>query len=125
MSVGRDRRIEELSRIEFVGSLGEVFGNYAAELREVSQRWDTELGLAAADVRAALGRVRAKWLMGLDGPVRRVKAKRVAARLRRAQVLAASLAKRAERLPKDYAKQFVDDPEIAKRITKKIEKGRS
>ena len=123
MSTSRDRRIDELAQIEFVGSLGEVFGTYGAELREISQRWDTELGLASADVRAALASVRSKWLVGLDAPVRRTRARRVAARLRRAQVLAASLAKRAVKFPKDYAQNFLEDPEIANRITKKIEKG--
>jgi hypothetical protein len=125
MSMGRDRRLDELARIEFTGSLGEAFGRYAYELREVSTRWDTELGLASTDVFAALSSARSPWLLGLDGPVRRARARRVARRLRRAQALAASLAKRAQRFPKEYAKHFVADPEIAKRIAKELPGGRS
>jgi hypothetical protein len=103
--------LDELAGVEFVGSLSEVFGDYAAALREVSTRWDTELGLASTDVRAALTSLRTRWL---DAASRRVKARRVARRLRRAQTLVASVTKCAERFPKEYAKQFMT-PEAAKK----------
>lgn len=102
----RNRRLDELARVEFTGSLGEAFGRYAHALRAVGARWDTELGLASADARKALVSMRGRWL-GLDAAARRVKARRVARRLRRAQTLVASLTKRAEQLPKEYARQFL------------------
>lgn len=111
--MGRDRRLDELAKVEFTGSLSEAFGTYAAELRDLAARWDTELGLASGDVRAALTSMRTKWL-GLDAASRRIKARRVARRLRRAQTLVASVKKCAERFPKEYAKQFMT-PEAAKR----------
>jgi hypothetical protein len=105
-TTSRDRKLDELARIEFTGSLTEAFGTYAAVLRDVSARWDAELGLASADVRAALVSRRGQWL-GLDAAARRVRAWRVARRLRRAQTLVASVTKRAEQFPKAYAKQFL------------------
>jgi hypothetical protein len=116
---GRDRRLDELARIEFTGSLGEAFGQYAAVLRAVAQRWDTELGLASTDARRALVSMRGRWL-GLDAAARRVKARRVARRLRRAQILAAALARRAEQFPREYARHFLSSPEASKRF---IERG--
>jgi hypothetical protein len=104
--MGRDRRLDELAKVEFTGSLSEAFGNYAAAWREVSRRWDTELGLASTDVRAALTLRRFHWL-GLDMATRRGRARRVARRLRRAQTLVGSLTRCAERFPKEYAKQFM------------------
>lgn len=112
--MSRDRRLDELAKVEFVGSLGEAFGTYAAALREVSIRWDTELGLASTDVRAALVAMRTSWL-GLDAASRRLKARRVARRLRRAQTLVASVTKCAERFPKEYARQFMNLDEAKKR----------
>jgi hypothetical protein len=120
--MGRDRRLDELAKVEFTGSLGEAFGRYAHQLREVASRWDTELGLASTDVRAALVAMRTSWL-GLDAAARRVKARRVARRLRRAQTLVAGLGRRAERFPKEYAKQFLSSPEAAKKVTRAIEEG--
>ena len=111
----RDRRLDELANVEFVGSLSEAFGIYAAELRDVSTRWDTELGLASTDVRAALVSMKMRWL-GLDAAARRLKARRVARRLRRAQTLAANLSRYADRFPKEYARQFMT-PEAAKNNT--------
>jgi hypothetical protein len=102
----RDRRLDELARVDFTGSLSDAFGRYAAALRAVATRWDTELGLASVDVRAALVAVKGTWL-GLDAAARRVKARRVARRLRRAQALVASLTTQAERFPREYAKQFM------------------
>jgi len=103
--MSRDRRLDELAKVEFTGSLGEALGRYAWQLRAVSNRWDTELGLAAGDVRAALIAVRGRWL-GLDAASRRIRAWRVARRLRRAQALVAGLTDRAEALPREYARQF-------------------
>ena len=115
-----DRRLDELAGIEFTGSLGEAFGRYASALRTLATRWDAELGLASTDARAALVSMRTRWL-GLDAASRRVKARRVARRLRRAQALAAILTKHAERFPREYAKQFLSAPEAAK---KTIEPGK-
>jgi hypothetical protein len=109
--VSRDRQIHELATVEFTGSLTEAFGRYAWALREVSTRWDTELGLASTDVRAALTAVRRpdalEWTMLWPVAVLKVKAWRVARRLRRAQTLVASITKRAERFPREYALLFL------------------
>lgn len=102
----RDRRLDELARIEFVGSLTEAFSHYATALQQIATRWDTELGLAAADVRQAMASTRGRWL-GLDAPARRVKARRVARRLRRAQTLAAVLGKHARQFPREYQRHFM------------------
>nr|WP_157529409.1 hypothetical protein [Kibdelosporangium sp. MJ126-NF4]CEL23352.1 hypothetical protein [Kibdelosporangium sp. MJ126-NF4]CTQ94514.1 hypothetical protein [Kibdelosporangium sp. MJ126-NF4] len=115
----RDRRLDELARIEFTGSLGEAFGQYAAALRTVSNRWNTELELASTDVRAALGSMRGRWL-GLDAAARRMKARRVARRLKRAQTLAASLTGHAEWFPKEYARQFLSSLDAAKDQARRI-----
>lgn len=104
--MSRDRRLDELARIEFVGSLNEAFGHYATALRTIATRWDTELGLASTDARKALGSIRGSWL-GLDAAARRIKARRVARRLRRAQTLAAVLGKHARQFPREYQRQFL------------------
>jgi hypothetical protein len=106
MAMSRDRRLDELARIEFVGSLNEAFGHYATALQKIAARWDAELGLAAADARKALGSTRGRWL-GLDAPARRVRARRVARRLRRAQTLAASVGKHARQFPREYQRHFM------------------
>jgi hypothetical protein len=102
--MSRDRRLDELARIEFVGSLNEAFGHYAAALRTIAARWDTELGLASTDARKALVSVRGGWLAAGS---RRMKARRVARRLRRAQTLAAVLGKHARQFPREYQRQFM------------------
>lgn len=110
--MSRDRRLDELAKVEFTGSLGEAFADYATVLRELARQWDTELGLASGDVKAALTSMRTKWL-GLDAATRRIKARRVARRLRRSQTLVAAIAKCAERFVKEYEKQFTT-PESAR-----------
>lgn len=105
----RDRRLDELAGIEFTGSLSEAFGYYAAALRMISNRWSTELELASTDARAALTSIR-----GTNAGA----AKRIARRLRRAQTLVATLAGRAEQFPKEYARQFLSSPEVAKGMTR-------
>jgi hypothetical protein len=111
----RDRKLDELAKIAFVGSLSEAFGHYGAALRTVASRWDTELALASTDARKALGTMQGRWL-GLDGASRRAKARRVARRLRRAQTLVSGVSKRAERFPKEYARQFMTIDAAKKRI---------
>jgi hypothetical protein len=117
--------LDELARIEFTGSLGEAFGRYAHALRGVASRWDTELGLASTEVRAALTALRRGHWLGLDVAARRVRARRVARRLRRAQTLVASVGKRAEQFPKQYARQFLSSPEAAKKYLDSSNGGRS
>lgn len=118
-----DHKLDELARIEFTGSLAEAFGDYARAWRELSQRWEVELGLAAGDVRAALLALKVRRTASLEQVLaaphreafallyspaeRRVKAWRVARRLRRAQTLVASITKYAEAFPREYAKQFL------------------
>jgi len=109
----RDRRLDELARIEFVGSLGEALSAYATALAKVAARWDTELGLASTDARRAMVSMKGHWL-GLDTAARRVRARRVARRLRRAQTLVASVGKQARLLPREYQRQFLTSMEAGK-----------
>jgi hypothetical protein len=106
VAMSRDRKLDELASVEFEGSLEEAFGRYARALRELSRRWDTELGLASTDVRAALVAMRGRWL-SMDRATRKTRARRVARRLRRAQTLAAGVTARAERFPREYARHFL------------------
>jgi hypothetical protein len=113
VAMSRDRRLDELARVEFVGSLGEALGAYATALHKIAARWDTELGLASTDARKAMGSMKGRWL-GLDTAARRVRARRVARRLRRAQTLVASVGKQARLLPREYQRQFLTSMEAGK-----------
>lgn len=119
-----DRRLDELARVEFTGSPKEVFeafARYAHALRRITTRWDTELGMAAADVRAALkaARTPASRAGTSGGAVdhQRRKARRVARRVARAQTLVAELGRHADRLHREYTRQFLTTPAHAARNT--------
>lgn len=102
----RDRQISELARIEFTGSLGAAFNDYSAELYALARRWQFELDMAAADVQAGLEALHGHpLLLGLDV---RLKARRVAKALRRAQNLAHGLANEAQFLHRAYVQHFVN-----------------
>jgi hypothetical protein len=121
--MSRDRKIDELAKIEFTGSMEEAIGRYAWQLRSISRRWDTELGLASTDVKAALVSIRGSWL-GLDKAARRIRARRVARRLKRAQTLASGLSGRGEKFAVQYGKQFLAlTAGVAKERARKIEGG--
>lgn len=101
---GRPRAITELSGIEFTGSLGEAFHAYGKALTALADRWNLELDIAAVDAEAAMTTMKGKWLLfGMDTKVR---ARRVAKRLKRARELAAALAERGESFPRAYRKHF-------------------
>lgn len=119
--MSRDRRLDELARVEFVGSLGEALSAYATALHTIAARWDTELGLASTDARRALVSMKGPWL-SLDAATRRVRARRVARRLRRAQTLVASVGQRARQLPREYQRQFLT-PTAAKAAINTADRG--
>lgn len=100
-----DRRITELSEVEFTGSLGEAFTAYGNALAALATRWHTELGLASVDARKALEKATSTW-WGTD-PRRKVRAWRVAKRLRRAQNLVSALAESGKRFPRVYSRNFL------------------
>jgi hypothetical protein len=96
--------ISELSSIEFEGSLGEAFQRYGKALEEIGDRWSTELEMAAVDAEAAMGSMKGHLLLfGIDSKIR---ARRVAKRLKRAKDLASSLADRGDQFPRDYRRNF-------------------
>ncbi|MEU9832727.1 hypothetical protein AB0D67_14485 [Streptosporangium sp. NPDC048047] len=98
------RTITELSSIEFTGSLGAAFHAYGRALTGLAQRWGTELEIAAVDAEAAMSSMKGHVLLfGLDSKVR---ARRVAKRLQRAQELTAALAEQGEHFHRSYRKHF-------------------
>ncbi|MFI6818704.1 hypothetical protein ACIBG7_40340 [Nonomuraea sp. NPDC050328] len=98
------RAITELSGIEFTGSLGEAFYIYGKALTALADRWSLELDIAAVDAEAAMTTMKGnKLLFGVDTKIR---ARRVAKRLKRARELAAALADRGERFHRTYVKHF-------------------
>ncbi|MER5419893.1 hypothetical protein [Streptosporangium roseum] len=99
------RNITELSTIEFTGSLGAAFHAYGKQLTGLAERWGTELEIAAVDAEAAMSSMKGHALLfGLDSKVR---ARRVAKRLKRAQTLAAALAEQGENFHRTYRKHFI------------------
>ncbi|MBT2208709.1 MULTISPECIES: hypothetical protein [Actinomadura] len=100
------RKITELANVEFEGRLGEAFQSYGKQLESLANRWKFELGAATTDSRAAMEGLRGHLLLfGLDS---RVRARRVAKRLQRAQDLAAGLAEQGEKFHRAYRRQFSD-----------------
>jgi hypothetical protein len=104
--MARDRKISELARIEFTGPLGAAFKDYSDELSALGQRWRFELDMAASDFQAAASTLRGHpLLLGVDV---RMKARRVAKRLKRAQDLAYGLSEEGRKFHRDYVKNFRD-----------------
>lgn len=96
--------ISELAGIEFEGSLGEAFQRYGKALEEIGDRWATELEMAAVDAEAAMGSMKGHLLLfGIDS---KIKARRVAKRLKRAKDLASTLADRGDQFHRDYRRNF-------------------
>ncbi|REE96640.1 hypothetical protein [Thermomonospora umbrina] len=99
------RNITELSNVEFTGSLGAAFLAYGRALEEIGDRWATELEIAAVDAEAAMSSMKGHVLLfGLDSKVR---ARRVAKRLKRAQELARSMAAKGDSFHRSYRKHFL------------------
>ncbi|GLZ15652.1 hypothetical protein Acsp04_58870 [Actinomadura sp. NBRC 104425] len=98
--------IEELARIPFRGSLQAQFEMYGRELYTIARAWAHELEMAASDAEAAMTELHGNpWLLGLDA---KIKARKVAKRIKRAQEMADGLAQEAQRFYKSYLKQFVE-----------------
>jgi len=102
--MAKDRTITELAKIEFKGKLGEKFKAYSDQSERIGRRFAFELEIAASDSRAAMESLRGHPLLfGLDA---RLKARRVAKRLNRAQELAAGMAKELAKFHRAYDKHF-------------------
>jgi hypothetical protein len=103
--MSRDRNIDELATVRFTGSLSAAFQAYSAELYALARCWQFELDMASSDARAAMEQLHGHPLLfGLDA---RVKARRVARRLKRAQSLAHGLAEEAVRFNQSYRRHFL------------------
>lgn len=104
--IGRERRIDELAKVEFVGSLTIATYDYGQAMHALGHLLRIELDMAAVESEAAMASLKGHpLLLGLDV---RVKARRVSKRLRRAQDLAWGLAEEGRRFHRDYLKNFVD-----------------
>jgi hypothetical protein len=102
-----ERRISELGKIEFVGSLGKAFHAYASEAEDLVQRFSFELEVAASDSRAAMESLRGHPLLfGLDA---KVKARRVSHRLKRAKELIDGMSREAAKFERSYRKHFLKE----------------
>ncbi|GLZ15852.1 hypothetical protein Acsp04_60870 [Actinomadura sp. NBRC 104425] len=100
-----DRVIDELAGVEFGGSLAIAFELYARELFTIARAWQHELDMASSDAEAAMSELHGHPLLfGLDA---KVKARRVARRLKRAQALAHGLAEEAQRFNRAYRRHFL------------------
>jgi hypothetical protein len=100
------RNITELSDIEFRGSLNEAFRLYGEELHALGVRWAFELELAAGDSEAAMTALHGKWwLLRVDV---RLKARRTAKRLKRAQEMAHGMGSQGPKFHAAYVKHFVN-----------------
>ena len=98
------RKFSELAKVEFVGSLDESFGRYSQVGAHLARQWAFELEMAAGDSQAAMESLRGHPLLfGLDA---RVKARRVAKRLKRANELASGIATEFERFHRSYKRNF-------------------
>lgn len=102
----RNRRIDELARVEFTGSLTVATYDYGQAMFALGHLLRMELDMAAVESEAAMASLKGHpLLLGLDV---RVKARRVAKRLKRAQDLAYGLTAEGHRFHRDYLKYFVD-----------------
>jgi hypothetical protein len=98
------KRIYELAKIEFKGRLGEAFAAYSREGERLGRKFAFELEMAAGDSEAAMKSLRGHSLLfGLDA---RVKGRRVAKRLSRAQELAAGMASEIDKFSRSYDRHF-------------------
>lgn len=106
MNLQKDRRIDELAKIQFEGSLGQAFYEYGQMMFALGHLLRVELDMAAAESEAAMASLKGHPLLfGFDA---RVKARRVSKRLRRAEDLAYGIAEEGRRFHADYVKHFVN-----------------
>lgn len=98
------QRIPELSGIEFTGHAS--ISEYSKALRSLMRDIAFELDFAAEEIQAVLSRQRGHpLLMGIDV---RLRARRVAKRLCRAQELCAGTAVEAVKFYQEFRKQFAE-----------------
>lgn len=101
-----ERKISELEKVEFTGSLGEAFTDYADVAQDLTGPLAFELEVAAKDARAAMESLKGHPLLfGLDV---RVRARRVARRLTRAAELAEGIGKEVAKFPAEYRRQITN-----------------
>jgi hypothetical protein len=99
------RRISELAEVEFEGSLSEAFAEYSRRAEKLALALSFELEMAESDSRAAMSRLSGHLLLfGVDVKVR---ARRVAKRLRRARELADGIAAEASLFERNYRRYFL------------------
>jgi hypothetical protein len=99
------RRISELAEVEFEGSLGEAFAEYSRRAQKLARALSFELEMAETDAQAAMSRLSGHPLLfGIDAKVR---ARRVAKRLRRARELADGTATEASQFIRTYRRWFL------------------
>jgi hypothetical protein len=102
-----DRKISELAEVEFTGSLGAAFFAYSKAANELGRRLRFELEMAASDSQAAMGTLHGNPLLfGLDVKLR---ARRVAKRLKRAQELAYGLSEESRKFYDSYRRHFLSN----------------
>jgi hypothetical protein len=101
-----ERKISELENVEFRGSLGEAFTAYAEAAQGLTGPLAFELEVAANDAEAAMAALKGHpLLLGIDT---RIRARRVAKRLKRAAELAEGIGKEVGKFPTEYRRQIVD-----------------
>lgn len=104
------RRIPELESIEFKGS--KSVADYSRSGRDLARDLAWEFHASADELQAALSRQKGHpLLLGLDV---RIRAKRVAAHLKRAAEGQAGVATALVKLNAEYRRQFVDPAQAAK-----------
>lgn len=104
--MARDQKIDELARIEFTGSLSEAFYDYGRVMYVLGTRLRFELEVAASDSEAAMTSLKSTWSLGINA---RIKARRVAKRLKRAMELADGIAAEGVALHAEYRRQFLGE----------------
>ncbi|MFB4307023.1 hypothetical protein [Actinomadura sp. GTD37] len=98
------RTISELNDIQFDGSIGEAMHEYGERLRGLSLRWAFEFEAAAGDAEAAMSSLDGRWwALGIDTKVR---ARKVARRLVRAQEMAHAMGDQGGKLHRVYLRHF-------------------
>ncbi|MFD0774705.1 hypothetical protein ACFQZ2_12275 [Streptomonospora algeriensis] len=103
-----EARIHELAEIDFTGRVGTQVTTYAKKSRKFARDLASELETGAEDARQAMKGLKGHpALMGVDV---RLRARRVARKLRRAQELAKGISAESVKFASEYRKQFIHAP---------------
>lgn len=105
-----DRRIDEMAGIPFEGSLDEKFHALGEVMFALGHLLRMELDMASAESEAAMVSLKGHPLLALVGaPDVRIKARRVAKRLKRMEDLADGFAAEGRKFHHAYVKHFVNN----------------